>query len=270
VHKVLKSLRLETPRSTIGLLLAIRWERLRLAWRGLEWTPGRLEDIPFAQRFDGLLCGELSIELQPYDPLRAALFQARSLRMALHIGVPHLVARALCAAATVVSVPGTRRGVERSAALLDRASEIEANDPNTLVRSNISSARAVCAMLQGRMEESIVHAEDAERMFREVNASDEGITRTRARLHWMAGEIAAARQALEESTRAFEKLESREDAARSRWAWSVVSGKEAGAADRVKALQTLREFGHVDPMRDLNAYFPELVSIVIAATETKT
>lgn len=174
VGKVLKALKLETPQSNFGLLLAIGWERLRLAWRGLKWTERHYDEIPLAFRFGGVLCGELSIELQPYAPLRAALFQARSLRIALDAGIPHYIARALCVAATVASMPGTRKGTQRAAMLLDLATNIERKHPSTLVRGNISSARAVCAMLVNRMEEAVVHAEEAERRLRDVNSSDEG------------------------------------------------------------------------------------------------
>jgi len=117
LHKVLSELKIETPTSTAGLIAAIGWERARLALRSLDFEPRSVAEIPPEQYFVGHLCGTLSIELQPYDPLRAALFQARSLRMALDGHVPELLARA--------------------------ASLAEAY-PSPLLYGNICSARAVC------------------------------------------------------------------------------------------------------------------------------
>ncbi|MET0387701.1 MAG: protein kinase [Polyangiales bacterium] len=174
VHKVLRALHLETPTSTLGLIFAIVVERCWIALRGLRFTPRSLDATPFAVRYRGELCGTLSIELQSYDPLRAALFQARSLRMALGAGVPELLARALCAAATMASVTAGKRGPQRAAALLARAEQLAEGLASPLVESNIHSARAVCAMLQGRLRDVLEPSEQAERMFRQVNAADEG------------------------------------------------------------------------------------------------
>ncbi len=174
VQRVLEALNLETPQTLAGLLAAIAWERAQLAVRGLRFTPRPDTGIPFWRRYGGYLCGELSIEIQPYDHVRAALFQARSLRMALDSGVPELIARALCVAATMASVSGGKRGAERGRALLDRATELAREFSSPLVEGNISSARAVCAMLEGRMEDVVAYSAEAERLFRDVNASDEG------------------------------------------------------------------------------------------------
>ncbi|HKU40003.1 MAG TPA: AAA family ATPase, partial [Polyangiales bacterium] len=174
VNKVVAALRLDTPKSPAGLLSAIAWERTRLALRGMHFTPRRFEDIPASIRYGGELCGTLSVEIQPYDPLRAALLQARSLRIALDCGVPEFVARAFCVAATMAAVAGGSGGAERAQDLLDRASALARTFQSPLVDGNIASARAVCAMLLGRMQDVVLHSAEAERLFRQTNASDEG------------------------------------------------------------------------------------------------
>ncbi|HKP58671.1 MAG TPA: protein kinase [Polyangiales bacterium] len=174
VQKVLAAVEIDTPTSTSGLMAGIAWERTRLAVRGLRFTPRGLDEVSHAARFAGELCGTLSIETQIYDPLRAAFFQARSLRLALDTGAPELVARALCVAATMAASTSGAAGVARADELLDRAQAIAGSLDSTLVHGNICSARAICAFLDGRMAEVIQHSAEAERRFRELSTSDEG------------------------------------------------------------------------------------------------
>jgi eukaryotic-like serine/threonine-protein kinase len=176
IQKVLAELKLSTPSSTAGLISAIAWERGRLALRSLDidLAARKSAKLDPEQLYLGELCGTLSIELQPYDPLRAALFQARSLRMALDFGTPELNARALCVAATMAAVSGGTRGFTRARELLDRAAKIELTYRSPLVFGNIASARAVCAMLGADMPGTVEHSGEAERMFREASGSDEG------------------------------------------------------------------------------------------------
>jgi serine/threonine protein kinase/tetratricopeptide (TPR) repeat protein len=176
IQKVLAAAKLSTPRSAAGLIAAIVWERTRLALRSVDAAiaANRAADESSRLLFEGELCGTLSIELQPYDPLRGALFQARSLRMALDYGTPALIARALCVAATMATVTGGAAGFARAQKLLARATELERARPSALVYGNIASARAVCAMLTGDMQGTVEYSGEAERMFREASGADEG------------------------------------------------------------------------------------------------
>jgi len=176
IQKVLAELKLSTPRSAAGLIAAIVWERARLALRSIDAAIAAnrsLSDYP-QFLFEGELCGTLSIELQPYDPLRGALFQARSLRLALDYGTPELIARALCVAATMATVTGGASGFARAQTLLARATEVERARPSALVYGNIASARAVCALLTADLKGTVEYSGEAERMFREASRSDEG------------------------------------------------------------------------------------------------
>jgi hypothetical protein len=174
ISEVLQGLQIAIPSSTAGLVAAIAWERTRAAVRGLRFTPHALEDFPFELRYAAEVCATLSVETQIYAPLRAALLQARSLRVALDYGTPELFARVLCVAATMNSVSGGERGALRSDDLLKRASEIAAPLNNSLVDSNINSARTVCAFLQNRMQQVIQYSEAFDRSYRDANSEDEG------------------------------------------------------------------------------------------------
>jgi len=176
IQKVLAEAKLSTPRSAAGLLGAIAWERGRLALRSVDAgiAANRSGAANARLLFDGELCGTLSIELQPYDPLRGALFQARSLRLAVDYGPPELIARALCVAATMATVTGGAGGFARAQTLLARATEVERARPSALVYGNIASARAVCALLAGDLQGTVEYSGEAERMFREASGTDEG------------------------------------------------------------------------------------------------
>ena len=174
VHKVLEAFGLGTAQSQVGLIAAIAWERSRLALRGMRFSPRRLEDIPFRVRYGGELCGTLSIELQSYDPLRAALFQARSLRMALDPESPSMSPARSVSRRRWLPSRAAGSGRPRLKRCSPRASELEQGLPRPLVRGNICSARAVCAFLQGRMSDVVVHAAEAERTFRGATSNDEG------------------------------------------------------------------------------------------------
>ena len=94
--------------------------------------------------------------------------------MALDGHVPELLARALCAAATMAVVTGGKGGLERAQELLARAASLAEAYPSPLLYGNICSARAVCAMMRGRFEDVVEHSNGAERTFREASGSDEG------------------------------------------------------------------------------------------------
>jgi hypothetical protein len=174
ISEVLQALQIAIPSSTAGLIAAIAWERTRAAVRGLRFTPHALEDSPFEVLYAAEVCATLSVETQIYAPLRAALLQARSLRVALDHGTPELFARALCVAATMNSVSGGRRGALRADDMLKRATEIAAPLKNPLVDSNINSARTICAFLENRMQQVIECSEAFDRSYRAANSDDEG------------------------------------------------------------------------------------------------
>jgi serine/threonine protein kinase/tetratricopeptide (TPR) repeat protein len=167
---VLERLDQSAPESELGLYAAIGWERTRLMLRGLSYTPRPRSEIPFLTFFTAEFCGLLSIETVSYHPLRSALFQARCLRLALNLGGDEDVARALCAAATMTSVEASERAQLRAEELLVRAEAIERQIDSSLVRTNIASARAICAYLAGRLADSVDLCAHAEQLLRMASA----------------------------------------------------------------------------------------------------
>jgi eukaryotic-like serine/threonine-protein kinase len=171
--RVLERLDLSPPTSEAGQYAALGWERTRMALRGLSYKPRTRAELPFIAIFSTEMCGMLSMETAAYDPLRAALFQARSLRMVLELGEPEGVARALCAAATMTSVAASESARRQADELLGKAEAISATLNSPLLRTNLLSARAICAFLTGQIAESIDLCAQAEHLLRTASADSE-------------------------------------------------------------------------------------------------
>jgi eukaryotic-like serine/threonine-protein kinase len=169
--RVLERLGLRAPSSEAGLYAALIWERARLALRGTSFEPRARSEVAFLDYFRAELYGMLSIETTAYNPLRAALFQARCLRTALDYGDSESIGRALCAAATIDSIEASERAHLRAEERLARAEAIAKDVDSALLATNIAAARAVCAFLTGRIEESIELCARGEHLLR--TASDD-------------------------------------------------------------------------------------------------
>jgi serine/threonine protein kinase len=166
VQKVLAGLQFKVPRSEAGLLAAIGWERARLALRGLQYTPCRLEDAPPQPLATAYMFLHLSIDTQAYDPVRAALFQARALRLALDLGVEIMIVGAFCAAAIMRSVSGAGRDERIADDLLARAERIALALDEPLPQARAASARAMTSFLLGRPAAAIEYSFEADRLYR--------------------------------------------------------------------------------------------------------
>lgn len=165
VKRVLSALNIEVPSSDTGYLAALAWEHTRLAIlsRTVNPRPDRVVPPDILRR--GEFYGTLAIETQFYSPYRAALFQARALRMSFEIGESSTVARALCLTAVLSCLSGTTAAAARAEAQLARAQAlaVQTQDPNLPVE--LLSARAVCAMLLGRLADAIEPSYAAEEIY---------------------------------------------------------------------------------------------------------
>lgn len=161
VQQVLAAQHVEVPQSEAGLYAAIAWERIRLALRGTGFTPrSRAELDPEALRRPELY-GTLAVETQFYAPLRAALFQTRCERLAFQLGEPIGIARALCMTAALSCLTGTARAAQRAEEQLARAEGLSREIDSHDLRSELWSARAVCAYLLGNMKGVVAASDEA-------------------------------------------------------------------------------------------------------------
>jgi eukaryotic-like serine/threonine-protein kinase len=164
VREVLAELSIRVPQSRLGQIAAIAWERLRLWVRGLRYTARERAAQPALPLYIAQAYGSLSIDTQAYDPVRAALFQARSLRLALELGDSSGLASALCLAATTRGVSGSARDERYAKHLLDYATAINEQLQDPQLAARIYAARAMTSFLLGRVIETPPLALEAERL----------------------------------------------------------------------------------------------------------
>ena len=172
LQQVLEAEQMQVPKTAAGMIAALGWEHARIALRRFDVSdrPAPSEPHPLEQR--ALLYGTLSVESQMYAPLRAALFQARSLRLGLDYGQPYAVARTLCLAAAIAAVSGTPRAARRAHAMLQHAERLfERSDKQSQVE--LLSAQAMCAQFLGGLEQALAPASAVERAIAQRSSGDQ-------------------------------------------------------------------------------------------------
>ncbi|HET8937267.1 MAG TPA: protein kinase [Polyangiales bacterium] len=161
VRDVLAALQIRVPETRFGLIAAIVWERLRAALRGLRFKP---RQVPPERLYKVIAYSSLSIDTQAYDPVRATLFQARALRMALDLGDPRALTSALCLAATMRGVSGSARDERYADYVLDYASRLNEQLQDPMLQAHIWASRTMTSFLLGRVKETLPIAQEAERL----------------------------------------------------------------------------------------------------------
>jgi tetratricopeptide (TPR) repeat protein len=166
LDQVLRAVNLAYPSTPRRALASVVWGRLRLGLRGLAFRHVDEREVPASRlaQIDALFAAAQLLGMA--EVVRSADFHVRSLRLALSIGEPRRVARALAAEAVFVSLAGTRV-TDRAEGLLRRLRLLatELGDPAT--RGLTAGAEAMTAFNLGRFRATIDHAVEAERIFRD-------------------------------------------------------------------------------------------------------
>lgn len=164
LRDVLKHIGMELPASPGRAYASLLWRRARLRLRGLSFDERRAADLPRAelQRVDA--CWTVSMGLGLVDTVRAADFQLRSVLLALSLGEPLRIARALAIEAAYVAGTGAR---DAWRPLVSRAREIadRLGDPYTLALA--LGAEGMCCYDVGEFGSGRTLCERAATAFRE-------------------------------------------------------------------------------------------------------
>jgi hypothetical protein len=146
-------------------VLSLGARRLRIRLRGLGFTsrePGQVsaEDLT---RLD--IYWSVATSLGIIDNVRATDFQARHLLLALRLGEPYRLARALAAEVVYSSIAGSRAAA-RTAHLLRAAEGVAARVDRPFARGWATLAAGMAAYWEGRFAEALVRTAQAEEVFR--------------------------------------------------------------------------------------------------------
>jgi serine/threonine protein kinase len=173
VKQVLAELKISVPESTGGLYAAIGWERTRIAVLERLVRPHPGAKVPKDALQLGTLYGYLALDTQCYEPLRATLFQMRATRICFQYGEAETTARAYCMNAALSALSADNAATKRVEAMLARAQALIEDSAPPAVKLELYTARAMCAMLLGRLADAIEPARSAEALYASNSASGE-------------------------------------------------------------------------------------------------
>jgi tetratricopeptide (TPR) repeat protein len=167
----LRRLGVRVPATPRRAVLALLGARARLRLRGLHARVRAPAAIPASllQTID--VCQSLAHGLGNVDPIRAGVFQARALRLALRAGDPHRLSVALATEAAFIESMTLRRAAPRADRVLARAEELAAAVDDPYPRALCSLLGGIMYCLRGEWQRSLTRLETAERSFRELCAS---------------------------------------------------------------------------------------------------
>lgn len=147
-------------------LMSFGLTRLRLAIRGMRYTAVDEREVPAAQLVRADVAFAAAQGLSTSLPMRAADFQSRSLLLALRMGEPHRIARALSVELAFTSLRGidaAPRTAKLRTMLEDLARQL--GDPNT--RGLTLGATGIAAFNEGKWGECADLCGRAEKVFRD-------------------------------------------------------------------------------------------------------
>ena len=171
LRRVIDAMGLAVPRTSAGLMLTLIWERIRGALRGLRYTQREDADISPAMlaRIDAYAA--LRDEILAIDAIRAALFHARGLRLALDAGHALGILRGLSGLCHFESMVGTPRAERRTDQLLTQTAALADKIGTPAARAVLCSMRAIVLWMLGRFEAVLEPAYEAASLFRSASGN---------------------------------------------------------------------------------------------------
>jgi len=173
VQRVMQALRIEIPSTRAGMYAAIAWERARYALYARTVKPQLGIPLPADELRRGEFYGTIAVWTAIYAPLRAALFQARVVRMAFQHGELLQMARTMCLTAAIESLSGTSAAASRAEAQLAMATELTAQLDDPTVQVELLSTRATCALMLGRLRDAIEPSYSADEIYDKKSTFDD-------------------------------------------------------------------------------------------------
>ncbi len=166
MQAVLQSVDLELPKSTAGVITSFLWRRGALRLRGIRFRERSEAECVPAQLMRIDAAWSIAFTLAVLDTFRSAALQTRNLLLALSVGEPHRVARALALEAVQHAIMGPSH-VPRSLDLLQSAEALGRRTGLPYDSAFTDMARGVVAFQQAHWRIASEHLESANRTFRE-------------------------------------------------------------------------------------------------------
>jgi eukaryotic-like serine/threonine-protein kinase len=163
VDSVLARLGVRLPRSQAAALLSLLRHRLQLMVRGTSFEPRDLSEISPHDRLKADILASVAAALSAIDSVRGADAQTRYLLLALKLGDPVRVARALAREAAFRAV-SAEPSDQSWLTMLERAETLAKQTGDAEAQGTALAVRAVASFAQGQLRETVHHATAAERI----------------------------------------------------------------------------------------------------------
>ncbi len=168
-ESALAALDLALPVTAARALASLVFHRAKLTLRGLSFAERSGPQVDAVERDRLDLGWILAQSLAPIDPVRTTDLDARLLLLALRLGEPGRVARALAREACVSAREGGPRGRDRASALISRATELARAHGDPAIQASVTAASASVLTLAHRFREATERAEQAIALLRDTS-----------------------------------------------------------------------------------------------------
>ncbi len=149
---ILKALGITLPGTPRRAIVSLIVNRIRLRLRGLHFRLRDASNVPAEELTRFEVTETAANGLGIIDPIRAAAFQARNLLLALRLGEPYRIARAMIFEACYVSAAGGR-SQRRVSELVRIAETIAQRLDHPYIWSGVFGAQGVAAHMSGRWKQ---------------------------------------------------------------------------------------------------------------------
>ena len=166
LHQVLAAVGMTLPATPGRALASLLLRRLRLRLTGFRFAPRDTSEVSPADRTRLDVCWSAAVGLSVVDWIRGADFQARHLQLALAVGEPFPIARALAMEAAHVATGGGKAR-KRTEAVLKLADEQAKRVDHPHALGLVDLAHGVSAYLEGRWRPALEWSDRAEATFRD-------------------------------------------------------------------------------------------------------
>jgi len=162
VQEVLATLGARLPRSTVGSLLSLLWQRLRLRMRGLGFRVREPSSLSTHVLIEADVCNAISQGLAMIDTVRGAYFSTRFVGLALDLGERSRVIRALWMEASYAANTGLPASY---VAKLHAAMESLVDEREPLTRAYVQSAHGCASFMRGDWADALGRFESTDQVF---------------------------------------------------------------------------------------------------------
>jgi hypothetical protein len=162
---VLRAVGLHLPRTPRLAMASLLWNKARLMIRGRRFTLRSADRVPALELRRVDACWSVTLGLSLVDIVRAADFQARTLRLALDAGEPGRLARSFAMASGFATHEGGAARL-RAPELLREAERLAEVHLDPYASAWLPFARATAAFGEGRWRECVARCDEARVRFR--------------------------------------------------------------------------------------------------------